>query len=168
MCVFPTLGIFFGIFSTYSIEISGLCIQILCEFSYMLVVHKIYIYDRWNKVVIRLLHSCISDIVQSPALMRLPQYRCFVHCLGCFRAKTGRKSSHSCSGLWHRPYTVQTGENYLNFRKCDSWNFCYYFLKCLFHFFSCLKLLKVIYLLHMACDLKNRVLYTCFGVKWSL
>lgn len=58
----PLWSIFFGIFSSYSIEISGLRIQILRDFGYVLVVHKIYICDRWNKAVIRLLHSCISDL----------------------------------------------------------------------------------------------------------
>lgn len=100
--------------------------------------------------------------------MRLSQYECFVHWLGCFRAETGRKCSHGCSGLWHRPYSVQTGENYLNFRKCNSWNFCYYFLRCLFHFFSCLTLLKVIYLLYMACDVKNSVIYLFWSKMVSL
>lgn len=37
-------------------------------------------------MVIRLLHSC-------PALvMRVSQHKCFVHSLGCFGAKTGRKN----------------------------------------------------------------------------
>lgn len=162
----PLWGIFFGISSNYSIEISGLLTQILRDFSYMLVMHKIYIYNGRNKVVIRLLHSYISDLWLFRAQLLWDCLRTSALCTG-WAVSELKQSEKVATGvqIWHRPYTVQTGENYLYFRKCNTWNFCYYFLRCLFHFFSCSKLLKVISFLHMACDLKNRVLYTCFGVK---
>lgn len=59
---FPLWGIFFGIVSNYSIKISALHVQILSDFIFMPVMHGIHIYDKWNEMVIRLSHSCISDL----------------------------------------------------------------------------------------------------------